>query len=116
MASGSSKCRSPPLFARFARFATAAGGRARPTASGRPSTPDEAAGAEVWTPGAGFGTRLAQLAVELSLIGPQIFDLQIGLMAFEGGATQLWTADRRCVSTPGRSVVHACEGEGFGRE
>ena len=90
-----------------------------PAASGRPSTPEEAArfvaaleaaGAAVWMPGVGFGTRLAQLAVELSSVGPRIFDLQIALMAFEGGATQLWTADRRFVSAPGLPVVLALEG------
>ena len=85
-----------------------------PAAQGRPSTPDEArrfmaslaeAGAEIWTPGAGFATRLTRMAVDLSVAGPRIFDLQIALTAFEGGATQLWTADRRFVSVPGLPVV-----------
>lgn len=89
-----------------------------PAASGRPSTPEEAfrylaaletAGAEVWAPGAGFAARLARLATELSVAGPRIFDLQIGLMAFEGGATELWTADRRFVAVPGLAVVPAFE-------
>ncbi len=89
-----------------------------PAAQGRSSTPGEArrfmaslavAGAEIWMPGAGFATRLAQMAVEVSVAGPRIFDLQIALTAFEGGATQLWTADRRFVSVPGLSVVHPIE-------
>ena len=92
-----------------------------PAASGRPSTPDEAArflagletaGAELWTPGAGFATRLAQLATDLSVVGPRIFDLQIGLMAFEGGATELWTADSRFASPPGLPVVPALDARG----
>ena len=91
-----------------------------PAAAGRPSTPDEAArfvsalttaGAELWMPGAGFGPRLAQLAVERSVVGPRIFDLQIALMAFEGGATELWTADRRFASVPGLPVVLPLEAE-----
>ena len=90
-----------------------------PAAQGRPSTPDEAcrfiasleaAGAEIWTPGAGFAARLARMAADLSLAGPRIFDLQIALTAFEGGATQLWTADRGFVSVPGLRVVHPLEG------
>ena len=89
-----------------------------PTAAGRPSAPEEArrflvaleaAGAEIWTPGAGFAARLTQLATDLSVNGPRVFDLQIALMAFEGGATELWTADRRFVSVPGLPVVPAFE-------
>ncbi len=89
-----------------------------PTAAGRPSAPEEArrfvvalesAGAEIWTPGVGFAARLTQLAIDLSVTGPRIFDLQIALMAFEGGATELWTADRRFVSVPGLPVVSAFE-------
>ena len=60
-------------------------------------------------PGAGFATRLAQLATDLSVVGPPIFDLQIRLMAFEGGATELWTADRHFVSLPGLPVVPALD-------
>lgn len=90
-----------------------------PAASGRPSTPAEAAtfvaaletaGAQVWLPGIGFGTRLMQLAATQSVVGPRIFDLQIALTAFEGGATELWTADRRFVSIPGLPVVCPLEG------
>ncbi len=90
-----------------------------PSAAGRPSTPDEAAGflealtaagADTWAPGVDFATRLAQLAVAQRVVGPRIFDLQIALMAFEGGATELWTADRRFVSVPGLSVVFPLSG------
>ncbi len=56
-------------------------------------------------PGVGFAPRLAQLAVAQEIVGPRIFDLQIALMAFEGGATEVWTADRRFTSVPGLPVV-----------
>ena len=81
-----------------------------PSSEGRPSTPAEAAayvhalvegGAEIWEPGAGFGERLAQLARDLEISGPRVFDLQIALTSFERGATDLWTADSRFVKLPG---------------
>ena len=85
-----------------------------PAASGRPSTPEEAvafvgalktAGAQIWTPGVGFATRLMQMASAKSVVGPRIFDLQIALTAFEGGATELWTTDRHFASVPGLPVA-----------
>jgi toxin-antitoxin system PIN domain toxin len=82
-----------------------------PKASGRPSTPDEAqrfldaliedGGLEVWSPGPGFGARLVQMATQLEISGPRIFDLQIALTAFDNGATELWSHDRAFVSFPG---------------
>ena len=78
-----------------------------PSADGRPSSPPHAAayvralteaGAVIWTPGPGFGERLLQAAADLGVSGPRIFDLQIALTAFEGGATELWTNDSRFVS------------------
>jgi toxin-antitoxin system PIN domain toxin len=87
-----------------------------PASSGRPSTPDEAlrflaalvdAGAQVWSPGAGFGIRLAQLAADLDVSGNRVFDLQIALCAFEGGAREMWSHDARFVSVPGLRLVRA---------
>jgi uncharacterized protein len=84
-----------------------------PTAAGRPSTPDQAAafihaltdaGAAIWLPGPGFGERLLQTASDLGVSGPRVFDLQIALMAFEGGATELWTHDGGFVTVPGLRV------------
>lgn len=81
-----------------------------PASEGRPSTPKQAAafvralttaGAHIWLPGPGFGERLLQLATDLAVAGPRVFDLQIGLAAFEGGATELWTHDARFVKIPG---------------
>ena len=87
-----------------------------PASRGRPSTPDEArrflvaledAGARVWSPGTGFGIRLAQLADDLDVSGNRVFDLQIALCAFEGGARELWTHDTRFVTVPGLRLVRA---------
>jgi toxin-antitoxin system PIN domain toxin len=87
-----------------------------PASRGRPSTPDEAlrflaaleaAGAHVWTPGQGFGLRLAQAAADLQVKGNRIFDLQIALCAFEGGARELWSHDARFVTVPGLRLVSA---------
>lgn len=87
-----------------------------PAARGRPSRPDEAlrflesleqAGAHVWTPGAGFGLRLAQLAAALGVSGNRVFDLQIALCAFEGGAREVWSHDAHFVTVPGLRLVAA---------
>ncbi len=81
-----------------------------PASAGRPSTPKQAAafiaalvksGAQIWLPGPGFGDRLLQVAADLDVTGPRVFDLQIALTAFEGGATELWTHDTRFVKVPG---------------
>lgn len=87
-----------------------------PAASGRPSKPSEArrflealadAGAEVWSPGTGFGLRLAQMAGDLDVRGNRILDLQIALCSFEGGARELWSHDARFVTVPGLRLVNA---------
>ena len=85
-----------------------------PAASGRPSTPTEAARflrtlvddgrMAIWRPGPGFADRLLQLADDLGVRGVRIFDLQIGLSAFDNGAHELWTHDRHFVRIPGLCV------------
>lgn len=81
-----------------------------PASEGKPSTPKQAgayvaalvaAGAQIWLPGAGFGERLLQAAADLQVVGPRVFDVQIALSVFEGGATELWTHDARFVKLPG---------------
>jgi len=81
-----------------------------PASEGRSSTPKQAAafiaalvksGAQIWLPGPGFGDRLLQVATDLDVVGPRVFDLQIALTSFEGGATELWTHDSRFVKVPG---------------
>jgi hypothetical protein len=85
-----------------------------PAAAPRPSTPREASaflaglveagGLSVWIPRAGFWQRLHRIAVDLGVAGPRIFDLQIALISFESGATDLWTHDVGFVSVPGLPV------------
>jgi toxin-antitoxin system PIN domain toxin len=81
-----------------------------PTASGTPSPPEAAAeflaalrgaGVEELAAGPAFAARLVQLAADLGVTGTRIFDLQIGLSALDGGATELWTHDGRFVKIPG---------------
>lgn len=84
-----------------------------PASEGRPSTPAQAArfiralteaGALIWLPGPGFADRLMQVASDLDVSGPRVFDLQIALTAFEGGATEIWTHDAAFRSVPGLRV------------
>jgi len=81
-----------------------------PAASGRPSLPEDAAaflaaleevGTVILRPGPAFSQRLVQTAADLAVKGPRIFDLQIGLCALDGGATELWTHDAHFVKIPG---------------
>jgi hypothetical protein len=62
------------------------------------------AGARLFLPGNGFGERLTQLAADLNIQGPDIFDLVIALTVFESGATEIWTHDANFVSLPGLRV------------
>ena len=94
-----------PSVAEFYSIAT------HPSASGRPSSPEEAAaflrtlqedgGLAVWIPGPEFAARLLQTAGDLDVRGVRVFDLQIALCALDGGATELWTHDRAFVKVPG---------------
>jgi predicted nucleic acid-binding protein len=62
------------------------------------------AGARTWLPGAGFVDRLLALAGRLEVQGPRVFDLQIGLTAFDNGAVELWTHDSRFFALPGLRI------------
>ncbi len=84
-----------------------------PQSPPRPSSPAQAlafveglveGGAEIWSPGPGFGIRLLRMTAELKISGPRIFDVQIALMAFESGATELWSHDRNFQSVAGLPV------------
>jgi len=85
-----------------------------PRCSGGPAQPaqartfisnllDDGNGA-VWQPSPDFGQRLLQLAEDLKVTGPRIFDLQIALIAFENGATEIWSHDRNFTAVPGLKV------------
>jgi toxin-antitoxin system PIN domain toxin len=85
-----------------------------PAASGRPSRPREAAaflGAltrdlamQLWLPGAGFGERLMRTAQDLEVAGARVFDVQVGLVALENGAQEIWTHDSSFVRLRGLRV------------
>ena len=85
-----------------------------PTASGRPSSVQEAreflsvlqeqAAMQIWSPQEGFLSRLTQLAIDLDVNGVRFFDLQIALVAFENGATEIWSHDRNFLKLPGLKV------------
>jgi hypothetical protein len=64
------------------------------------------AGAQVWVPGHGFHERMFALAERVGTTGRRIYDLQIGLTAREGGATEIWTNDRGFLAVPGLKVVN----------
>ena len=86
-----------------------------PASAGGPSTAEQAkrflealiteAGAGLWMPADGFWYRLTQLARDLDVQGPRIFDLQIALTAFDNGASEIWTHDRHFTAFPGIRVV-----------
>jgi len=85
-----------------------------PSASGRPSRPEEVtafidaltrAGLVILEPQPGLASRVLALAARLGVIGPRIFDLQIGLCALEAGATELWSHDRAFAVPPGLKLV-----------
>jgi predicted nucleic acid-binding protein len=83
--------------------------------SSRPSTAKEAngfvqslveSGVEVWLPTPGFEVRLVKYAKEIKVSGVRIFDLQIAIIAWESGAREMWSHDRKFVSIPGLRVVN----------
>jgi predicted nucleic acid-binding protein len=90
-----------------------------PKATGVPALPEiasqflinllEDGGGILLQPNVDFGKRLIQIAVELKITGRRIFDLQIALIAFENGATELWSHDRNFVGVPGLIVLDPLE-------
>ncbi len=86
-----------------------------PLAQGGPARPRQAmafltsliktGGMRIWLPHAEFAVRLMQLASDLRVAGVRIFDLHIGLTAFDNGATELWSHDAAFVRIPGLPVV-----------
>jgi toxin-antitoxin system PIN domain toxin len=86
-----------------------------PSAVGRPSTPQEARGflerlrrdadMRFFVPGRNTGVRLLNTAESQGVTGSRIFDLQIGLIAVEAGATEIWTHDANFLAPPGLRVV-----------
>ena len=62
-------------------------------------------GGELWLPCANFSWRLCHIAKDRRITGPRIFDLQVALIAFDNGASQIWTHDKNFISIPGLRVV-----------
>jgi hypothetical protein len=62
------------------------------------------AGAAVFAPPPSVGLRCLQIAEQLGVRGPRVFDLQIGLTALESGVTEIWTHDSGFVGLPGLKV------------
>ena len=63
------------------------------------------AGAALWMPHSGSWERVTRLAEDLDVRGPRVFDLQIGLAAFDNGATEIWSHDRGFVTVPGLALI-----------
>ncbi len=64
----------------------------------------EESGLRIWLPGTGFAERLLHAAAALAIGGARVFDLQIGLLAIEGGANEIWTHDRAFLKLKGLRV------------
>jgi len=85
-----------------------------PGCQGGPSTAPQAqgflralvedGGAAIWAPADGFWERVTRLAAGLGVRGPRVFDLQIALIAFESGASEIWTHDSQFAAVPGLRV------------
>ena len=52
-------------------------------------------------PDFGFADRLLELAADMKVSGPRIFDLQITLMAYEHQTRVIWTHEAHFQSVPG---------------
>ena len=64
----------------------------------------ETAGAAIFPPPPALGPRCLQLAEQLDVRGPRIFDLQICLTALDAGVTEIWTHDAGFVALPGLKI------------
>jgi hypothetical protein len=70
----------------------------------------ETAGAAILPPPAALGPRCLQLAEQLDIRGPRVFDLQICLAALDAGVTEIWTHDAGFVCLPGLKVRDPLDG------
>ncbi len=64
----------------------------------------DTAGAVIRPSPAAFVPRCLQIADQLEVRGPRIFDIQIGLTALEAGVSEIWTHDAGFVAFPGIKV------------
>ncbi len=68
-------------------------------------------GARIWRPAPDLAPRLRQAAAALAIRGRRIFDLQIALIAQDGGADELWTHDAAFVTVPGLALCDPLGGD-----
>jgi predicted nucleic acid-binding protein len=64
----------------------------------------ETAGATILPPPPTLVARCLQIAEQLDVSGPRIFDLQIGLVALDAGVTEIWTHDAGFIGIPGLKI------------
>jgi uncharacterized protein len=84
---------------------TSIGGASKPsTARGFMQGLLETAGAVILPPPSAMVPRCLQLAEQMKLCGPRIFDLQISLTALEAGVSEIWTHDAGFVGLPGLHI------------
>jgi hypothetical protein len=65
----------------------------------------QAGRADVWVPKSGFEDRLLEQACAQQVAGTRGSDLQIGLIAYESGARQIWTHDSNFAAFPCLKVL-----------
>jgi hypothetical protein len=65
----------------------------------------ETAGATILPPPPALAPRCLQIAEQLDVRGPRIFDLQISLTALDAGVTEIWTHDSGFIGLPGLKVL-----------
>jgi hypothetical protein len=61
-------------------------------------------GAQILQPGANFLQRCLHIATALSVRGPRVLDLQIGLLSIESGVTEFWTHDAGFIALAGLKI------------
>jgi hypothetical protein len=61
--------------------------------------------ATILPPPPALAPRCLQIAEQLDVRGPRIFDLQISLTALDAGVTEIWTHDSGFIGLPGLKVL-----------
>jgi len=83
---------------------SAGGGSSPASARGFIEALVDTAGAVILPPPSALVPRCLQIADQLDVRGPRIFDLHIGLAALEAGVTEIWTHDAGFIAIPGLKV------------
>jgi uncharacterized protein len=64
----------------------------------------QTAGAAILPPPPSLAPRCLQIAEQLDVRGPRIFDLQISLTALDAGVTEIWSHDAGFLGLPGLKI------------